>query len=242
MGDARPGIHTSDDGRVRTVVMDRPGRKNALDQAMWLGLRDALEAAAIDDGISVVVLTGAGDAFTAGQDLGELRDPEAFGEQVPGFVQLMPVVERFPKPLVAAVNGVGVGIGLTILLHCDLVLVADEARVRAPFISLGVTTEASASVLLPAIVGPQEAARILVTEPWLDGAELVRLGIALRSVPRAELAGEAAALAASIAALPLASILATKRLLIAGRIDAITAAREREVAEFEHLVQAMLAD
>ncbi len=233
---AAPMVRTEQRGRVRTIVLDRPEKRNALSQAMWLALRDALVEASDDDGTSVVVLTGTGDSFTAGQDLGEMADPSVLAGEEPGFLALMPVVEELRKPLVASVNGVGVGIGMTILLHCDLVVVADEARVRAPFVSLGVTTEASASVLLPATIGWQQACRVLFTEPWLTGPELVELGMAVRSVPRAELAAVTDELAQQVAGLPLASLIATKELLLAGRLDAIRAARHRELAVFERLV------
>lgn len=233
---SRGAVHSTTSARVCTIVLDRPAKRNALDQAMWLALRDRLEDARTDPGVSVVVLTGAGAAFTAGQDLQEISDPTALSEDVPGFVQLMEVLERFDKPLMAAVNGVGVGFGLTVLLHCDLVLVAEEARVRAPFLSLGVTTEAAASVLLPSVVGWQRAANLLFTELWLSGPELVEYGIALRCLPGDDLLAEATTLAREIAAMPLASIVETKRLLLAGRADAVRAATVRELAAFERLV------
>jgi enoyl-CoA hydratase/carnithine racemase len=231
-------VHDADG--VRLCTFDRPEAMNAFNQELWYALTDALAEAAVDDDLRCVVLTGNGRAFTAGQDLGEMADPSVFEERPPGYQALMPVIESFPKPLLAAVNGVGVGFGLTLLPHCDVVLIAADARLKAPFISLGVTTEASASVLLPATMGWQRAAELLYTEPWVSADEAVALGLAVRSVDPADLMDQAMALARHIGSLPLAPLLATKRLLTAGRADAVAAARERELAAFESLVQAML--
>ncbi len=226
---------------VRQLTMNRPDARNAFNQDLWLAMRDALLAASTDDGVRCVVVTGAPPAFTAGQDLREMADLELMAERArageePGYRAFMPVLEGFSKPLVAAVNGVGVGIGLTMLLHCDLVLMGESARLKAPFVSLGVTTEASASLLLPQLVGWQEAAHLLFTEPWIDSALAKRLGIAWKVVPDDELIGEARELAATIAAMPLASLVATKQVMLAARADAVVAARAREEAVFERLV------
>lgn len=228
-----------DVGAVRILTFNRPEKRNAFNQALWYALADGLSAAAIDDTVSCVILTGQDESFTAGQDLGEMADPSVFADQEPGYRVLMPVLEEFPKPLVAAVNGVGVGIGLTILLHCDLAIIAEGARLKAPFASLGVTTEASSSLLLPMVTGWQRAAELLFTEPWVDAARAVELGLALRVVPRSELAAHTLELATQIASFPLPSLMATKRLMLAGRVDAVRAARVREEAEFETLVGAM---
>src|SRR5438093_9268482 len=115
--------------------------------------------------IAVVVLTGAGRAFSAGQDLHPGAAHAVDGEPH-GFGPFMDALDSFPKPLIAAVNGLGVGIGLTFLLHCDLVIIAPDARLRAPFVSLGLTAEASSTYLLPLRVGWQEAARLLYTSCW----------------------------------------------------------------------------
>ena len=170
-----------------------------------------------------------------------MSDPSVFDDQEPGYQRLMPVLEAFPKPLIAAVNGVAVGIGLTMLLHCDIVLVARSARLKVPFISLGVTTEASASLLLPQVVGWQRSAEILFTEPWIDADQAVRDGLALRAVDDDALLAEAEALARRIGAGPVEPITETKRLLLAGRAEAVKAARLRELAAFERLVGAMMA-
>lgn len=219
----------------RVLTLNRPDSLNAFDQRLWLATAAALRDAAADDAVRCVVITGAGRAFSAGQDLGEMADPSVFEGTEPGYRVFMPVLESFPKPVIAAVNGVGVGIGLTMLLHCDVVLISEAARLRAPFISLGVTTEASASLLLPVAAGWQRAAELLLTEPWLDADAAVEAGLALRKVPAESLMVEARALAEHVGGLPLAPVMATKRLLLAGRADAVRAARERELVEFESL-------
>lgn len=236
---SEPVLLVDDDAGVRTLTFNRPEALNAFNQELWYAAADALEDAAADDHVRCVLVTGNGRAFSAGQDLGEMADPTVFEGQEPGYQRYMPVLESFPKPIVAAVNGVGVGIGLTMLLHCDIVLMSDQARLKVPFISLGVTTEASASLLMPATMGWQRAAEVLFTEPWIDADQAVADGIALRAVPHDRLLDEARALAGHIGGLPLGPLLATKALMQAGRADAVAAARTREVAEFEHLVRAM---
>jgi enoyl-CoA hydratase/carnithine racemase len=234
-----PVLLSEDTDAVRVLTLNRPDALNAFDQALWYALAAALRDAAVDDSVHCVVLTGAGRAFSAGQDLGDMSDPTVFEDAEPGYDVLMPVLEEFPKPLVVAVNGVGVGIGLTILLHCDLALISTEARLKVPFLSLGVTTEASSSLLLPATMGHQRAAEVIFTEPWVSAKEAVADGLALRAVPPEELMGETMTLARGIAAHPLAPLVATKSLLNAARLDAVRAARARESAEFVRLVQGM---
>jgi enoyl-CoA hydratase/carnithine racemase len=239
--DDAPVLLIDDDGGARILTFNRPDQLNAFNQDLWYTIADALEAAAADDAVRCVVLTGTGRGFCAGQDLGEMADPSIFADREPGYQRFMPVLEAFPKPVIAAVNGIGVGIGLTMLLHCDLVLMARSARIKVPFLSLGVTTEASASVLMPATMGWQRAAEVLFTEPWIDAEQAVADGIALRVVDDEALGDEARTLARRIGEWPLAPVLETKQLLLAGRLDAVRTARHREIEAFERLVGAMMA-
>lgn len=235
--DTRGVLRVDNRDGVRLLTLDRPESRNAFNQALWYATRDALADAADDPELRCVVITGAGTAFSAGQDLAEMADPSVFADgEEPGYRALMPVLEAFPKPLIAAVNGVGVGIGMTMLPHCDLVLISDEARLKVPFVSLGVTTEGSSSVLLPATVGWQNSAYFLFTEPWIDAEMAVATGLAWRRYPADRLLDETMALAARIAEMPVSSLVATKKLLLAGRLDAVRAARAREDAEFERMV------
>lgn len=230
---------TEDSGGARILTLNRPDALNAFNQVLWYALTEALEAAAVDDDIRCVVLTGTGRAFSAGQDLAEMQDASVYEDAEPGYLRLMPVVESFPKPLLVAVNGLGVGIGMTILLHCDIALMSTEARLKAPFISLGVTTEASASLLLPAAMGRQRAAEVLYTEPWIDAQTAVSDGLALRAVPPERLMPETMELAHHIGSQALAPVVATKRLINEARGDAVAAARIREYATFVDLIGTM---
>jgi enoyl-CoA hydratase/carnithine racemase len=230
-------IHALDNGAVRTLQIDRGSRKNAFDQAQYRGLADALVAAAVDDSVHVVVVTGTGDAFSAGQDLEEMAALAAGTStgSADGFPALLAALEAFPKPLIAAVNGVAVGIGMTMLLHCDIVLVADTARMRVPFSELGVPPEAGSSVLFADAVGWHQAAELLFTSRWVSAAEAVQMGLALRVVPAAELTDSAAELAESIAARSPWAVQTAKRLLLAGRGSRVQDARRREDAAFAEL-------
>ncbi len=222
------------DGGVAVVTWNRPRQRNAFNQRMWLEGRDTLRELLDDDGVRAVVVTGAGESFSAGQDLGEMTTAPTDGEH--GFSGFMDVLCAFDKPLVAAVNGVGVGIGLTMLLHCDIVYVADTARLRAPFIPLGVVPEAASSYMLPLVVGYQPAAEILFTADWIDASRAVALGIASRVLAAAKLVSAARATAAKIAAGPIGAIRHTKRLLLATRAEAVRHAREREDRAFEERI------
>ncbi len=220
---------------VRMLTMNRPATRNAFNSQQWRELRDALGDAAGDDGVRVVILTGAGDAFTAGQDLSEMAVPAAASEGDAGdhpFAACMKALIAFDKPLLAAVNGVGVGFGLTVLLHCDIVYIAEGARLRVPFVSLGVVPEAASSYLLPLRVGHQHAAEILYTAGWVSSAHAVEIGLALRELPRAELLPAIHELADRIAVHPLGSLRHTKRLVQASHRDTLRAAREREDEAF----------
>ena len=218
------------DGGVAVVTWNRPRQRNAFNQRMWTEGRDTLRELLDDGEVRAVIVTGAGDAFSAGQDLGEMTSAPAEGEH--GFPGFMEVLIGFDKPLIAAVNGVGVGIGLTMLLHCDIVYVSERARLRVPFVPLGVVPEAASSYLLPAVVGWQRAAEVLFTADWIDAERAVELGIASRAYLAAELLPAARAIAARIATGPLGAIRHTKRLLLATRAEQVRAARAREDTAF----------
>jgi enoyl-CoA hydratase/carnithine racemase len=222
---------------VRTLIFDRPEARNAFDAQQYRLLKQALDRAVDDDTVKVVILTGEGDAFTAGQDLAEMALPAAGatrGEHP--FSACLDRVISFDKPLLAAVNGVGVGLGLTILLHCDVVYIAKGARLRVPFVALGVVPEAASSYLLPLRVGYQAAAEILFTADWIRSERAVEIGLAARELPREQLLPEMHALAARIAQHPLGSLRHTKRLVRACDADAIRAARAREDDAFRERI------
>jgi enoyl-CoA hydratase/carnithine racemase len=233
-------LRVHDNARVRLLTLDRPEALNAFSDALYHAVNDALVDAAGNDDVAVVVVTGEGRAFSAGQDLAEMATlggggagrSEAAGH---GFRPFMDTLSTFPKPLVAAVNGLAVGLGLTMLGHCDLVLVGDAARLRAPFSRLGVVPEAASSALLPAIAGWQAAAHAFFTGEWIDAEQAVRSGIAWERCPDDELLDRALELARSIARMPIVSLVATKELMRASRGDLVSAARAREDAYFARL-------
>src|SRR5207248_3234675 len=172
---------------VRTLTLNRPDALNAFNTPLYDACAAAFHEASARDDIACVVLTGTGRAFSAGQDLGEMAriDTSAradANDPGPGFPRFIDTVAAFEKPLIAAVNGLGVGIGLTVLLHCDLVLIARGARLRAPFVPLGVVPEAAGSLLMPAVMGSQRAALALYTGEWLTADDAVACGLALRVV------------------------------------------------------------
>jgi len=211
---------------VTLLTLNRPRKKNAFNGEQWLALSAAFDAAREDDAVGCLVVTGAGDAFSAGQDLTEITGEGGSGQAFPRFMEAL---VAYDKPLLAAVNGVGVGIGATLPLHCDVVYVGESARLRFPFSALGLVPEAASSLLLPQIVGPQRAAEIFFTSEWIDAARAVELGLAARMLPDAELLDAALARAREIAARPVGSLRAIKRLLLATRGDALRQTLDREI-------------
>lgn len=229
-------IRTDDHEGVRTLTLDRPEALNAFDTALYRAAGAAVDEARADDSVKVVVVTGAGRAFSAGQDLKELERIAAGETYESGFPVLLDALCAFDKPLLAAVNGAAVGIGFTMLAHCDLVVVAERARLRVPFAELGVAPEAASSLLFPQRMGWQRAAHVLLTGAWVDAAQAVEYGIALERCPDDEVVARAQALAAEIATAPLASLRAIKTTMRDGQRDAVLAARAREDAAFAALL------
>lgn len=229
-------LHVEDRGRVRVLTLDRPDALNAFNDILYDAVRDALLDAADSSAVACVVVTGTGRAFTAGQDLGELATrPIRHDGTRHGFQPFIETVESFAKPLLAAVNGIGVGIGVTMLPHCDIVLIAEGARLRAPFVRLGLTVEAGGSFLLPQRVGWQAAAYALFTADWIDARQALDMGLAWKVCAPESLLDETLAVAAKIAEMPTASLIATKRLMLDARLDAVRAARSREGRVFTGL-------
>ena len=227
------------ENRVLTITLNRPDALNAFNDDQYDGAGDALSSAATDDNIAVVIITGAGHAFTAGQDLDEMANPRQHNDgKRHGFPYFIDTLASFPKPVIAAVNGIGVGIGLTMLPHCDFVFISESARLKAPFPTLGVTVEAGNSFLLPERVGWANAAHILYTAEWVDADKAVEIGLAWKKTIAEELIPEAGKLATQIAAMPITSLVHTKNLVLAPRLDAIKAARKLETAAFVELVGA----
>jgi len=227
---------------VAVITMNRPERKNAFTREQYELLADALKNADTNDDVRVVVLTGAGAAFSSGQDLKEMMELAsgvASGSpstsKAGGFTVLLDALEVFSKPLIAAVNGVAVGIGMTLLPFCDLVLIDETARMRVPFSELGVPPEAASSVLFADRIGWQRAAELLLTARWVDATEAVAIGLALRTTPAGEALSQSRELATTIASKSAYSTRVIKQLMVAGRGTRTQEARAREEALFADL-------
>lgn len=241
-------IVVSRDQGVLRLLLNRPDKKNALDREMYRALLATLDAAASDDAVRAVVFAGAGGNFTAGNDLADFRD------YVPSDVETFPALgfiraaAAFEKPLVAAVTGDAVGIGTTLLFHCDLIYASPEARFKMPFIDLALPPEGGASLLVAKRFGMAKASQYLLLGESFDGAEALRLGLANALGPTEEVLDLAMDAARRLAAKPAAALLAARRLMrgdpreILARIDAEAAvfakalmsaeARERFAAFF----------
>jgi enoyl-CoA hydratase/carnithine racemase len=226
-------IRIDDADGVRVVHWERADALNAMSLEMWDGTRDALDSA-VDDNIRCIVLTGSGRAFNVGQDLGEMADPRQ-ADETRGYRGVMRALQDVPVPLIAAVNGLAVGFGVTVLPWCDFVFVSETARFRLPFVSLGVTTEAASSVTLPEVMGPQAAAHFVLTGDWLSAEDAVATGLAWRMVPGDQLVEEAVALATRLADSPPESLRTTTGLLRVERRARWAEAMERENAAFARL-------
>lgn len=234
-------VIVSDHARVRTLVLNRPDALNAFDEALYDATAEALLAAAGDPDVAVVLLTGAGRAFSAGTDLLEMHriatDPD-FQRGAHGFPGLVDALAGFPKPLVVAVNGIGLGIGATVLGFADLAFMASSARLKCPFTSLGVAPEAASSYLFERLAGRQNAAWALLSAEWIGAEEAREMGLVWRVCSDGELLDEARRHAEVIASRPISSLVAVKETMVAPHRAAVAAARERENSAFAALMGA----
>ena len=234
-------LQIADDNKVRTLTLDRPEALNAFSEALYDATTDALLAAADDPAVAVVLITGSGRAFSAGQDLTEMQaritDPD-FTPGKHGFPGMIDALSAFPKPLICAVNGVGLGIGATILGYADLAFMASTARLKCPFTSLGVAPEAASSYLLPALVGRQNAAWLLMSSEWVDAAEALRMGLVWKVCEPDQLLADARRHAEILASRPIPSLIAVKRSITAPTLPGVEAARARENGYFAELMGA----
>lgn len=197
---------------IVTITIDRSDKKNSLTHAMYTVLTKGLNDAAKDQAVRVAVITGKDGCFTAGNDLADFlkNPPQDHNSPVFRFLQ---TIATFPKPLIAAVDGVAVGVGTTLLFHCDLVYATENARFQLPFVSLGLTPEAAISFLLPRLAGHQRAAEMLLAAEPFDADAAYAMGLINQVVPVDQLMETALAKARKIAALPSVSIQQTKRLM-----------------------------
>ena len=232
-------LQIHDEARVRTLTLDRPDALNAFNEALYDATAQALIDAAADPGVAVVLLTGNGRAFSAGTDLLEMHqlatDP-SFERGKYGFLGLIDALADFPKPLICAVNGLGLGIGATVLGFADLAFMSTTARLKCPFTSLGVAPEAASSYLMPRLMGRQEAAWMLLSAEWLSAEDALRAGLVWKLCEPGDLLPEARRHAEVLAKRPISSLIAVKRTMTEPLRVGIAAARERENAAFAELM------
>jgi enoyl-CoA hydratase/carnithine racemase len=232
-------LQVDDQNRVRMLTLNRPDALNAFNEALYEATAEALRVAAEDPGVAVVLLTGAGRAFSAGNDLKEMQaritDPE-MANQGSHFTTMIDALTRFPKPLICAVNGVGVGIGTTILGYADLVFMSATARLKCPFTSLGVAPEAASSYLLPQLIGRQNASWLLLSSEWVDAHEALAMGMVWKVCEPEDLLAEARGHAEILASRPIPSLIAVKQSIVEPTRPDIAAATERENAHFAELL------
>jgi enoyl-CoA hydratase/carnithine racemase len=230
-----------DTNRVRTLTLNRPEALNAFNEALYDATAEALLTAAEDSEVAVVVLTGTGRGFSAGTDLAEMQARITDADFTPGkhgFPGMIDALSAFPKPLICAVNGVGVGIGATILGYADLAFMSTTARLKCPFTSLGVAPEAASSYLLPQLVGRQNAAWLLMSSEWVDAQEALRMGLVWRVCAPEELLPETRRHAEVLASRPVSSLMAVKHTMTEPVRPEIAAATARENAHFAALMGA----
>jgi enoyl-CoA hydratase/carnithine racemase len=222
-----PYVQVEEAGPVRVVRLARADKKNALTGAMYDALTEALERADRDEAARAIVLLGAPGIFSAGNDLGDFLSVPPAGESSPVF-RFLKTLTSLGLPLVAGVDGPAVGIGTTLLLHCDLVVASTRARFVLPFVNLGLVPEAASSLLLPLVAGPQRAAEwLLLGEPF--GAEAAaQAGLVNRVVDPEAIEATTLGLGEALARRPREAVRLSKALLRAGQRDAVQAAMSRE--------------
>ena len=225
---------------VLTLTFNRIDKKNSITRAMYAALADGLEQAAQDPLVRVVLLQGDATVFSAGNDIADFQaapnQPAEPREQQPVW-RFLHAIATFPKPLVAAVCGPAVGVGTTLLLHCDLVYAGDNAAFALPFVNLGLVPEAASSLLLPKLLGYQRAAEaLLLGEPFMAEAAL-EVGLVNRVVPPTECNAVAQQQARKLAAKPLAALIETKRLMKGAQQDAVLARMQVEGELFTRMLR-----
>jgi len=221
---------------VQTLTINRVAKKNSFTPAMYAAMAQALDQSATDPAVRVTVIQGDMTVFSAGNDIEDFLKRTPGGEESPAFVFLR-AIAQYPKPLIAAVCGPAVGVGTTLLFHCDLVYAGDNAAFSMPFVNLGLCPEAASSLLVPQMLGYHRAAEaLLLGEPFMAEAAL-EVGLVNRVVPPTEANGVAQAQAKKLAAKPLGALVETKRLMKKGQMSQVLAQMSEEGASFARLLQ-----
>lgn len=227
-------IHT--ESGIRTITFNRLDKKNSITSDMYATLADAVTGAAGDASVRVVLFQGHETIFSAGNDIGDFIQKPPAGEGSPVF-RFLRAIADFPKPMLAAVCGPAVGIGTTMLFHCDLVYAGDNAAFSMPFVNLGLCPEAASSLLVPQMLGYHRAAEaLLLGEPFMAEAAL-EVGLVNRVLPPQEASAYAQTVAAKLAAKPLASLVETKRLMKKGQTHTVRQQMDEEGASFARMLR-----
>jgi enoyl-CoA hydratase/carnithine racemase len=234
-------VRITDRGGVRTIALNRPERLNAFSNQLVADLGAALRDAAADAEVSVILLTGTGRAFSAGADLKEIAknmaNPDMRGEaKSEAFVELIDTLAELPKPLIVAINGVGVGFGMTILGFADVVFMSSDARLRCPFTALGAPPEAASTYLLPLLLGRQNAAWALLSSEWISADEAREIGLVWKVCAPDDLLMVAHQHAERLADKPAEMLTTVKRLLNAPHREQIASAAARENEAMAELI------
>ena len=224
-------IKTATHQGVTTLEIARPEKKNALTQAMYQAMADAIHAARNDNAVRALLITGQPGIFTSGNDIEDFMQRPPGSTESPAFV-FMKALIGCDKPVVAAVTGAAIGIGTTMLLHCDFVYISDEARLAMPFVSLGLVPEFASSLIVPQLMGNARAAEKLLLGDPFTGAEAVECGIANAVLPAGEVALHARRIAERFNALPPGAVQGAKKLLRGPQREQILATTRTEGALF----------
>lgn len=224
------------DQGVMTLTFNRLDKKNSITSAMYATLADALEQAQNDSAVRVVLIQGHETIFSAGNDIADFLNAPPAGESSPVF-RFLRNIASFPKPIMAAVAGPAVGIGTTLLFHCDFVYAGDNAAFSMPFVNLGLCPEAASSLLVPQMMGYHRAAEaLLMGDPFMAEAAL-EVGLVNRVLPPTEVNSYAQAQARKLVAKPISSLVETKRLMKAGQAEHIKAQMAQEGASFGRMLR-----
>jgi len=221
---------------VMTITLNRIEKKNSITAAMYAAMADALDAANADATVRAVVIQGHESIFSAGNDIGDFLNGPPTTHESPVF-RFLRGISTFPKPLVAAVCGPAVGIGTTLLLHCDLVYAGDNAAFSMPFVNLGLCPEAASSFLAPQLMGYARAAEALLLGEPFTAESALEMGLINRIVPPAEANALAQRQAQKLAAKPLSSLVETKRLMKKGQAGMVAERMAEEGVSFGRMLK-----
>jgi len=225
-------VRVDGNGEILAITLARPERRNAITVAMYATLADAIERASTDPMIRVITVRGEGQDFAAGNDLADFLQAAPRGDEDIPVWRLLRALARCETPLIAAVHGNCVGIGTTMLLHCDLVIADETARFSMPFVDLALVPEAASSLLFPRLAGRRRAARYLLLAEPFGAEEALDIGLASHVVPAGELDKTLDRLSAALLAKPPEALRLTQRLLRLGTRDEVLERMKREGSEF----------